>query len=130
MRAHEFITEASKSIVKSGKKLPKRFHHSLPAAHRVGGTADRLYDLTKLLIQVAAEDGSGHTEFPSLGQSWAGKNNIATPYTKAELDMLRHAYRKLGIEWDDVMRNNPDAVSEELPDTQTKSIMLQNPGLK
>lgn len=129
MRAREFLFE--KKSRKSSRKNPplvktgQRMHHyheqSMPEAHRVAGTADRHYDLTKILTLVAAEDGTGQTEHEMPAESWVGRNNTAHPYTPLERDMLKHAYRKRGIEWDDVLHPNPHHRSEEPRDTHKVS---------
>lgn len=121
MRAHEFIHESRSRIVKSGKKMPKHAERSLPSAHRVGGTMDRHYDLGRIFSIVASEDGSGKTEYPAETESWAGRNNTAHPYTPIEAEMLKHAYRKQGVPFDDVLKPNPGQRSLEASDTNAKS---------
>lgn len=121
MRAHEFITEHRRMYVKTGKKMHKHHHQAMPGAHRVAGTADRHYDLGRILTIVAAEDGSGKTEYPVQPESWAGRNNTAHPFTELEAQMLAHAYNKQGIDWDDVLKPNKPQRSLEPTDTQTTS---------
>ena len=52
--------------------------------------------------------------------SWAGKNNIAHPYTKEETKMLKDAYKSQGAEWDDALKPNRDQKSIE-PDNVHKA---------
>lgn len=110
MRAREFIFE--NNIVKNRFKPKKHNERAMPSAHRVAGTADRHYDLNRIMMTVAGSDHNGVGHVPDV-QSWAGKNNIATPYTLAELEMLKHAYRAMGAEWDDVLKPNPKQLSLE-----------------
>ena len=109
MRAREFIIEDN--IVKNGKKPRHDAEMALPAAHRVAGTADRHYDLNRIMMSVAASDHKRGVPVPV--SSWAGKNNIATPYTKAESDMLKRAYRAMGADWDDALKPNYKELSLE-----------------
>lgn len=125
MRAYEFIGEA-KSRKKSGKNIVKnrvKPHYDqeavMPGAHRVAGTADRTYDLNRIMMLVASTDGD-HCEHVPL-QSWAGKNNTAHPYTKHELKMLKHAYKLAGAEWDDILDPNLENKSIEPVDTHKTS---------
>jgi hypothetical protein len=103
MRAREFIVEAD-AIVKTGLKPHKEAESAMPGTHRVAGTADRLYDLNRIMIYVASTDGKKCPPIPR--QSWAGKNNTAHPYTRVEAEMLKHAYKLAGAEWQDVLAPN------------------------
>lgn len=109
MRAREFVIE--ENIVKNGRKPRRDVEMALPAAHRVAGTADRHYDLNRIMMSVAASDHKHGVPIPT--NSWASKNNIATPYTKAESDMLKRAYRAMGAEWDDALKPNYKELSLE-----------------
>lgn len=119
MRAREFINEAVTNIVKNGIKLPKEHEASLPGTHRLAGTADRLYDLNRVMQFVAIADGINFPPIPQ--QSWAGRNNTAHPYTKIEAEMLKHAYRMANVDWEDALRPNPNNESQELKDTNKSS---------
>jgi hypothetical protein len=56
-----------------------------------------------------------------IAESWVGKHNTTHPYTKEEQDMLILAYKAAGLEYKDL--NKGDLDSEELPDTNTQSIV-------
>jgi len=88
MRASDFITETTRAV---GKLHPDQTQ-TMPITHRLSGTADRLYDLHRVMMAVASSDGKDFSHDPDE-ESWIGRNNIATPYTKLESDMLQHAYR-------------------------------------
>lgn len=109
MKIAEIITEDN--IVKNNTKPRRDDEAVMPAAHRVAGTADRTYDLNRIMMAVAAADGKTVPSIPV--QSWAGKNNIAAPYSKLESDMLKHAYQATGAEWDDALKPNQDEKSLE-----------------
>lgn len=128
MRAKEFINEAVKNIVKNGIKLPKEHEASLPGTHRVAGTADRLYDLNRVMQFVAISDGINFPPIPQ--QSWAGRNNTAHPYTKLEAEMLKHAYRMANVDWEDALCPNPNNESQELNDTNRNSPIKSFKGYK
>jgi hypothetical protein len=78
------------------------------------------------MMAVASSDGVNPIDMPS--ESWVGKHNTAHPYTKEEQDMLKLAYEAAGLEYIDL--NNGDLDSEELSDTNTKSIVKPFKGYK
>ena len=79
--------------------------------------ADRVYELNRIMMAVASTDG---TFVPDLdGESWAGRNNIAAPYSPEEQDMLKKAYQAVGSHYEDL--NQGDLVSQEHPAVQTTS---------
>lgn len=106
MRAWEFITE--------GKKLPDSpEHHDGPMTglHRFSDSAyDRFYLLNRVMMAAASTDGK---EMPDIdSDSWASRYNIAHPYTKAEADKLKMAYKAAGVKkFDDI--TNGDLTSTE-----------------
>ena len=110
MRASEFIVE---DTVHNGFTPRLSAHHAMPGAHRIGGTADRNYDLHRLMMYLAASDGENEVELDH--ESWAGKNYLAFPYTHHELQMLKKAYKHLGLKWDDILAPNPKNKSQEVP---------------
>ena len=118
MRAREFVTE---NTVHNGKRPRLSAHHAMPGAHRVGGTQDRFYDLNRLMMYLAATDGTNDVELDH--ESWAGKNFLAFPYTHHELLMLKKAYKHLNLDWEDVLGPNPKNTSEEVPE----KINVQSP---
>jgi len=127
MRAKEFITE-SDQIVKTGIKPHKHAEAVMPGSHRVAGTADRVYDLNRVMMYVAATDGKVCPKVPK--QSWAGKNNTAHPLTDVEANMLKHAYKLAGVEWDDILAPNQKNLSIEPDDTNKTSPMNSFKGYK
>ena len=117
MRAREFIFERNYTKVKV--PLDKDQHEAIPGAHRVAGTADRTYDLNRVMMCVAAADGKTPPDVHP--ESWAGRNNIAIPYTAVEADMLKHAYKAMGAQWDDALSPNPKNQSLETKSVNTTS---------
>lgn len=121
MRAREFVTEASRATPKVRGRIHRDHLQAMPGAHRVAGTADRHYDLNRVMMAVAMADGE---TVPNLvDHNWSHKNNTAHPYTDVEANMLRHAYKAADVEWDDVLKPNPDNESLEPEDTNTQSIV-------
>lgn len=116
MRAREFILE---NTVHNGKHPRLSAHYAMPGAHRVGGTADRTYDLNRIMLYLAASDGTNDVELDH--ESWAGKNALAFPYTPHENEMLKRAYKYLGIDWHDVLHPNPENRSQEVPELINKT---------
>jgi len=116
MRAQEFVSEAR------GGKISKHQQQStrgLNIFSKKIDSYDRLYDLNRLMMAVASSDGVSPIEIDS--ESWVGKHNTTHPYTREEQDMLKLAYKAADLEYIDL--NNGDMDSEELPDTNVKSIV-------
>jgi hypothetical protein len=78
------------------------------------------------MMAAAATDG---TFVPDIdGESWAGRYNIAVPYTQEEQDMLMMAYKAAGSEFHDL--NKGDLNSKELESTNTQSTVKPFKGYK
>lgn len=123
MRANEFIFEANKK-----GKLRKRHQFATKGLHkfRDESLADRLYELNRIMMAAAATDGTFKPDIDS--ESWAGRYDIAAPYTEEEHNMLKMAYAVNGTDYQDL--NKGDLRSQELPDTNTKSIAKAFKGYK
>ena len=113
MRAREFLME--KHIGKVGHRRQQstvgltKFRHT---THQ-----DRVYELNRVMMAVASTDG---TFVPDIDQeSWVGKNNIATPYTKEEQRMLEKAFQAVGSEYEDL--NHGDMESKEIDSVNKQS---------
>lgn len=122
MRASEFLDEG-----KVGK-LSKRKQQSTVGLNKFRDVnlADRVYELNRIMMAAACTDG---TTVPDVdGESWAGRFNIATPYTKEEQDMLKKAYQAVGSSHMDL--NHGDLRSQELPGTNTTSLVKPFKGYK
>jgi len=107
MRAQEFIAENHDG------KISTRNQNATVGLNRFRDAqfADRTYELNRIMMAVASTDG---TFVPDLdGESWAGRNNIAAPYTPEEQDMLKMAYKAVGSHHEDL--NNGDLRSQEHP---------------
>lgn len=122
MRAHQFIVE------KKVGKLGKRRQQSTRGLHkfRDSNFADRTYELNRAMMAAASTDGTFVPEIDS--ESWAGKNNISAPYTEAEQNMLKMAYKALGSDFDDL--NHGDLRSQELVSTNKSSPVTAFKGYK
>ena len=116
MRATEFVLEARQGKISKRQQQSTR---GLNIFSKKIDTYDRMYDLNRLMMAVASSDGVNPIEMDS--ESWVGKHNTTHPYTKEEQDMLKLAYKAAGLEYKDL--NNGDMDSEELPDTNVKSIV-------
>ena len=113
MRATEFVTED-----KVGK-MSKRLNQATVGLHKFRDMAfaDRVYELNRIMMAVASTDG---TFVPDLdGESWAGRNNVAAPYTPEESDMLKKAYQAIGSHYEDM--NHGDLRSQEHSAVHTTS---------
>lgn len=113
MRAREFISE-----VKIGK-LTKR--QSLASRginiYKDGPTWSSDYSGYRLGLAVAGTDGKNDPDIDA--ESYIGKKKTTYPYSKEEQEMLKKAYKAVGVTYDDP--NNGDMESQELPSTNTIS---------
>jgi hypothetical protein len=113
MRATEFVAEDRVG------KMSKRQNQATVGLNKFRDAqfADRVYELNRIMMAVASTDG---TFVPKMdGESWAGRNNIAAPYTPEEQDMLKKAYQAVGSHHEDL--NNGDLRSQEHPAVNTAS---------
>lgn len=108
MRAREFVAEARPG------KISKRLQSATVGLNKFRDKqfADRVYELNRVMMAAACNDGNDFVE-PVDPESWAGRNNIAAPYTEVEQQMLEKAYKAIGAKhWD---LNHGDMDSEEHP---------------
>ena len=114
MRANEFISEGQ-----SIGRLSKTKSYATVGLNKFvdPNHADRVYELNRIMMAAASTDG---TFVPDIdGESWAGRYNIAAPYTPEEQNMLNMAYKAIGSDIQDL--NKGDLRSLELPSTNTTS---------
>jgi hypothetical protein len=123
MRANEFVSESKVGKISKRQQQSTR---GLNIFSKNIESYDRLYDLNRLMMAVASSDGINPIVMDA--ESWVGKHNTTHPYTKEEQDMLKLAYKAANLEYKDL--NNGDMDSEELPDTNTKSIVKPFKGYK
>jgi hypothetical protein len=123
MRASEFITENENGKISTQQQQATRGLHVFS---KKMDTYDRLYDLNRLMMAVASSDGVNPIKMDA--ESWVGKHNTAHAYTKEEQAMLNMAYKAAGLAHKDL--NSGDMDSEELPDTNTQSIVIPFKGYK
>lgn len=74
--------------------------------------ADRVYELNRVMMAVASSDGVNPLSPEVDAESWAGRNNIAVPYTELEQEMLVQAFGAVGSHYQDL--NKGDLKSKEL----------------
>ena len=77
--------------------------------------ADRVYELNRVMMAVAAADGVNPLAPEVDAESWAGRNNLAFPYTAEEQEMLKSAFGAVGSHYEDL--NNGDLESQEQKST-------------
>jgi hypothetical protein len=113
MRAHEFLIE------KQAGKIGQRKSQATVGLNkfRDADLADRAYELNRVMMAAAATDG---TFVPDIdNESWAGRYNLAMPYTDVEQRMLEKAFKAVGSEHEDL--NRGDLESKELESTNKRS---------
>jgi hypothetical protein len=113
MRASEFIVED-----KVGKVGHRRQQATVGLTKfRHNNHGDRVYELNRVMMAVAGTDG---TFVPDIDQeSWAGRNNIAVPYTEEEQEMLEKALQAVGSSYKDL--NYGNYYSQEVESTNKTS---------
>jgi hypothetical protein len=114
MRAQEFINES-----KSKGKLTKRQGNSSVGldVFRDKEFADRIYELNRVMMAAAMADGINPIKIDH--ESWAGRQNVAAPYSPVEQKMLAQAFAAVGSTHSDLAKG--DLRSLELPNTNTVS---------
>ena len=115
MRSREFVSEQKVGDIGKRKSVATVGLNKF----RDKQYADRVYELNRVMMAVATTDGTNEATIDS--ESWAGRNNIAAPYTKIEQQMLEKAFKAVGSHHSDMNRGDLD--SEELPSTNKKSPM-------
>jgi len=113
MRANEFIAED-----KVGK-ISTRNQTATVGLNKFRDSqfADRVYELNRVMMAVASTDGTFVPKIDS--ESWAGRNNVAAPYTPEEQDMLEKAFQAVGSKFEDL--NQGDYHSQEHSAVNTTS---------
>lgn len=87
MRAHEFINEGKKGSV------PKRHNAAQPGAYKfMDNGTDRTYHLNQIMKAVAMADGSSTKALKMDDESFAGRHNLAYPYSELEHNMMHQAF--------------------------------------
>lgn len=107
MRAREFVAEDKVGPVGKRRRFATRGLHKF----RDEQFADRVYELNRVMMAAACTDGTFTPELDA--ESWSGRHNVATPYTKEESEMLKRAYEVTGAWHQDL--NHGDLRSQELP---------------
>jgi len=116
MRANEFINESKKGIITN-----RQGRSSVGMdIFRDEEFADRIYELNRVMMAVAMADGTNPIKVDH--ESWAGRENIAAPYSSIEQKMLSQAFAAIGSVHRDL--TNGDLRSQELQDTNTTSPVL------
>lgn len=113
MRAQEFVAEDKVGKIGNRKSVATVGLNKFRDAQ----FADRVYELNRVMMAVATTDGTNDATID--GESWAGRHNIAAPYTEVEQKMLEKAFKAVGSKYQDL--NHGDLDSEELPGTDTQS---------
>lgn len=114
MRASEFIKESKVGELSKRKQVATVGLNKF----RDRQFADRVYELNRVMMAAACNDGNDFVETVDA-ESWAGRNNIAAPYTKVEQEMLKKAYQAVGSKYWDL--NHGDLDSQEHPAVNTAS---------
>jgi hypothetical protein len=114
MKIRDIVTEENKK-----GKIPKRQQQPTRGLNKFtdGDHWNSDYTLYRLGLAVAATDGK--TVPDTDKESWVGKWKVTAPYSQADQDMLKQAYKAVGADYEDV--NNGDMRSQELKSTNKSS---------
>lgn len=109
MKIKDIIIEASPA------KIAKRLQQSTVGLNlfRDGEFADRIYELNRVMMAAAMADGVNPLKIDH--ESWAGRHDVAAPYTAEEQKILQQAFKAVGSWHKDL--NNGDLKSQELDST-------------
>ena len=113
MRASEFLTEHDGTISKR--------HRFATVGLNTFGDAERMdggYTAYRVMMATAMADGTNEP-IDIDAKSWHGKRKTAHPYTQAEQNMLKQAFKAVGASCQDL--NHGDLESDEPPGGNTKS---------
>lgn len=101
--------------------VPKRYQQATAGLNKFRDKqfADRVYELNRVMMAVASANGKSPLSPEIDSESWAGRNNIAVPYTEIEQEMLKQAYGAVGSHYEDL--NKGDVRSQELKSTNKVS---------
>lgn len=113
MKINEVITEATVG------KLTKRQQQATRGLNKFtdGDHWNSDYTLYRLGLAVASTDGK--TDPDTDKESWVGRWKVTAPYSQADQDMLKKAYKAVGAEYEDV--NHGDMRSQEVESTNKAS---------
>ena len=113
MKINEVITEATVG------KLTKRQQQATRGLNKFtdGDHWNSDYTLYRLGLAVASTDGK--TDPDTDKESWVGRWKVTAPYSQADQDMLKKAYKAVGAEYEDV--NHGDMRSQEVESTNKSS---------
>jgi hypothetical protein len=113
MKINEVITEATVG------KITKRQQQATRGLNKFtdGDHWNSDYTLYRLGLAVASTDGK--TDPDTDKESWVGRWKVTAPYSQADQDMLKKAYKAVGADYEDV--NNGDMRSQELEGTGKQS---------
>jgi hypothetical protein len=116
MRAREFVAEHKQG------RISKRLQNATVGLNTFVDNEhmDRTYELNRIMMAAAMADGSGKPLVID-SESWAGRNDIATPYTEVEQKMMNQAFKAIGSGHRDL--NKGDLRSQEHPAVNTTSPM-------
>ena len=106
MRAIEFLTEQEGTISKR--------HRFATVGLNTFGDAERMsgdYTAYRVMMATAMADGT-NKPIEIDAKSWHGKRKTAHPYTQAEQNMLKQAFKAVGASWQDL--NHGDVVEVDM----------------
>jgi hypothetical protein len=112
MKIRDIITEQT-------GELPDRARRATRGLNRFtdGKKWNSDYTLYRLGLALACTDGKTMSDIDD--ESWVGRWKITAPYTQAEQDMLKMAYKAVNAEHEDI--NHGDLRSQEGPTIQKTS---------
>jgi len=113
MKINEVITEATVG------KLLKRQQRATRGLNKFtdGDHWNSDYTLYRLGLAVASTDGKSVPDTDK--ESWVGRWKVTAPYSQADQDMLKQAYKAVGADYEDI--NHGDMRSQELESTGKQS---------
>lgn len=119
---------ANNLLEDSHGKIPKNFQAVNKGLHIYSDAGKLKQDfasdhaLYRLSMALASSNGK-EMSIPMDSLSWYGKRKTVHPYSDVEVEMLKHAYKEIGIKYEDP--NEGDNRSKEPEGTHTQSPVLK-----
>lgn len=120
MKINEIITE---SVVQG--TVTKRQQEATRGLHRYYDEEMANTDYTHYRIMMAAASTDGKKEPEMDGKSWHGKMKTSHPYSEADAEKLKIAYKVAGAKWEDL--NHGDMKSGEVTDAVNTQSPVSKP---
>lgn len=78
------------------------------------GGYDRTYNLNRIMMASAMADGKSHDAVDMPQSSWVEKYNTARPYSEAEHNMMKSAFKTVDSEYEETEHDHKSRESDDV----------------